>query len=103
MICGKCKSGNIRKHGFRYNKLGKKQRFQCIDCKYLFVVDDGFKKVKHKKEVIVRAIHQYNDGLSLSKIQNHLYQHDGVAISRVGILNWVNKYSGIIKKNSFHL
>ena len=103
IICEKCNSNKIRKHGFRYNKSGKKQRFQCKDCKYIFIIDDGFKKMKHKKEVIVRAIHQYNDGLSLSKVQNHLYQHDNTSISRSGILSWVKKYSNVIKKTSSHM
>lgn len=102
VVCGKCNSGKIRKHGFRYNQSGKKQRLQCVKCDYLFVIDDGFKKMKHKKEDVVRAIHQYNDGLSLSKIKNHLLQHDGVVISRTSVLNWVKKYSNFIKKTSSH-
>jgi len=56
--------------------------------------------MRKPKEAIVRAIHQLNDGLSLSKVKNHLHQHDKVDISRAGILYWVKKYSDLIKKTS---
>jgi len=56
--------------------------------------------MRKPKEAIVKAIHQINDGLSLSKVQNHLYQHDNLKVSRAGILYWVKKYSGLIKKKS---
>lgn len=100
--CPKCKSYSVARKGFRYNKSGKKQKYQCTikNCKTWFIYDDGFKRMRKPKEAIVRAIHQFNDGLSLSKIQNHLYQHDNVDVSCPGILYWVKKYSDLIKKNS---
>ena len=98
--CPNCKSKDIRKRGFRINKIGKKQKYQCYECKKWFVEDDGFKRMRKPKEAIVRAIHQLNDGLSLSKVKNHLHQHDKVDISRAGILYWVKKYSDLIKKTS---
>jgi len=98
--CPKCKSETIARKGFRHNQSGKKQKYQCTkkDCKTWFVYDDGFKRMRKPKEAIVRAIHQLNDGLSLSKVKNHLHQHDNVDISRAGILYWVKKYSDVIKK-----
>lgn len=103
--CPKCKSTSISRKGFRYNESGKKQKYQCgiKRCKAWFVYDDGFKGMRKPKEAIVRAIHQYNDGLSLSKIQNHLHQHDNVDVTPAGILHWVKKYSDLIKKNSIHM
>lgn len=100
--CPKCKSDTAARKGFRQNQSGKKQKYQCTkkDCKTWFVYDDGFKRMRKPKEAIVRAIHQLNDGLSLSKVKNHLYQHDDVEISRSGILYWVKKYSDLIKKTS---
>lgn len=100
--CPKCKSYEVAKKGFRHNQSGKKQKYQCTkkDCKAWFVYDDGFKRMRKPKEAINRAIHQYNDGLSLSKIKNHLHQHDDVDISRAGILFWIKKYSDFIKKTS---
>lgn len=99
-ICPSCQSSTIVKQGFRYNKIGKKQKYQCRDCKSYFVEDDGFKGMHFKPEIITRAVHMHIDGLSLSKVQNHLYQHDGVSVSRWSICKWDKKLSDIIKKNS---
>lgn len=100
VICPNCNSSRVAKKGFRYNRCGKKQKHQCTDCKSWFVIDDGFKRMRKPKKAIVKAIHQINDGLSLSKVQNHLYQHDNITVSRSGILYWVKKYSDLIKKKS---
>jgi len=97
------KSSNIVKAGFRFNQTGKKQRYYCKNSKHFFVPDDGFWKMKTPKEQIVKAIHQYNDGLSLSKVKNHLNQHENISRSRVAILSWVRKYSATLKKNSYHM
>lgn len=103
IICVFCKSSKFVRAGFRYNKLGKKQRYACKNCGRLFVPEDGFRKMKTPKELIAKAVHQYNDGLSLSKVKNHLHQHENIARSRVAILKWVNKYSDALKKTSYHL
>lgn len=102
ICCPKCKSNAVARKGFRHNQSGKKQKYQCTKkhCKTWFVYDDGFKRMRKPKEAIVRAIHQFNDGLSLSKVKNHLHQHDNVDISCPGILYWVKKYSDHIKKTS---
>src|SRR3989339_1118331 len=100
VFCIFCKkSTNLVKAGFRINKTGKKQRYLCNNCNRLFVPDDGFWKMKTQKELVVKAIHQYNDGLSLSKVKNHLNQHEKISRSRPAILYWVKKYSAALKKN----
>ena len=98
--CPSCKSKDVRKRGFRYNEAGKKQKYQCFDCKKWFVEDDGFKGMRHKKEDIIRAIHMHSDGLSLFKTQNHLWQHDGVKVTRMTISNWTKKYSVFLKSDT---
>lgn len=101
-VCSFCKkSSDIVKAGFRINQTGKKQRYFCNDCNHSFVPDDGFWKMKTSKDLIVKAIHQYNDGLSLSKVKNHLDQHENTSRSRVAILSWVKKYSADLKKTSY--
>jgi len=102
ILCPKCKSNLVSRKGFRNNLSGKKQKYQCTkkECKTWFVYDDGFKRMRKPKEAIVRAIHQLNDGLSLSKVKNLLHQHDNVDVSRAGILYWAKKYSDLIKKTS---
>ena len=101
MNCDYCGSSDVVKKGFRHNKSGKKQKFQCTKCKAWFVYDDGFKRMRKPKEAITRALHQINDGMSLSKVQNHFFQHDNIKVSRAGILYWIKKDdpNGIIPEN----
>ncbi len=97
MKCSKCKSAKIIKKGFKHNKSVKKQRYQCKKCNRCFIKNDGFKRMRHKPEDIVRAVHQHIDGMSLSKTQNHLFQHDNVKVSRQTINEWTKKYSIFLK------
>jgi len=53
--------------------------------------------MRFSPEVIVRAVHQHEDGFSLSKVQNHLWQHDNVRVTRWTISMWVRKYSDFLK------
>ena len=100
IVCELCRSKDVMKKGFRYNKTGKKQKHYCNKCNHWFVEDDGFKRMRFKPKIIVRAVHQYEDGLSLSKVKNHLNQHDYTKVTRWTILKWVKKYSYFLKKNS---
>ena len=98
-FCPKCKSKNIWKRGFRKNKIYKKQKYHCKDCDNWFIEDDGFKRMRFKKEIIVKAIHQHIDGFSLFKVQYHLWQHEGIKVSRKTILLWERKYSNFLKSD----
>lgn len=100
IICPQCKSKKIAKKGFRHNSLGKKQKYQCTKCKSWFVEDDGFKRMRHIPEDIVRAVHMHNDGMSLFKTKNHLWQHDGVKITRKTVSDWTKKYSLFLKSTT---
>jgi len=40
---------------------------------------------------------------SLSKVQNHLWQHDKVKVTRWTISLWIKKYSVFLKSGSFKL
>ncbi len=95
--CITCKSKNCVKRGIRKNKSVKKQKYICSDCGKWFVKDDGFKRMRYKPEIISRAIHMHHDGLSLFHVQNHLWQHDGVKVSRWAIAKWIRKYSLFLK------
>lgn len=99
IVCSSCKSSKILKQGYRKNKVGKKQKYQCIECKLWFVEDDGFKRMRYKPKIISRAIHMHNDGLSLFQVRNHLWQYDGVKVSREAIRRWVKKYSLFLKSD----
>ena len=98
--CPKCNSSAIVKRGTRKNNLVIKQRYRCNECRSTFVEPDGFERMRHKKEDIVRAIHMHNDGMSLFNTQNHLWQHDAVKVTRKTISDWTKKYSSFLKSAS---
>lgn len=97
--CPFCKKLSAVKQGYRKNRTFKKQKYQCLECWKWFIEDDGFKRMRHSPKDIVRAVHQCNDGLSLSQTQNHLWQHDGVKVSRETIRLWCKKYGNFLKSD----
>ncbi len=97
MICVFCKSKEVVKNGKRVRLVKTKQSYLCLTCERQFVAVDGFERMRHSPEIISRAVHQYEDGLSLSKVQNHLWQHDNVKVTRWTISQWVKKYSLFFK------
>ena len=98
--CPRCNADDIVKRGKRYNKIGPKQLYRCNKCRSIFVEPDGFERMRHKPEDITRAVHQYQDGFPLHKVKNHLWQHDGVRVSRWTISKWDKKYSLFLKSNT---
>ena len=98
--CPKCKSKEIIKRGFRYNRICKKQKYRCSKCGVWFVEDDGFKRMRHKPKIISRAIHMHNDGMSFADVKNHLWQYDGVKVSREAVRKWHKKYSLFLKSDT---
>ena len=99
MKCLKCKSEKVIKRGKNYNKSGEKQIYLCKNCNANFVEPDGFERMRYNKKDIARAIHLHNEGLSLFHVKDHLWQHDGVKVSRETVREWCNKYSNFLKKN----
>lgn len=97
MKCPKCKGEDISKRGKRYNKSGEKQLYLCNKCHRKFVEQDGFERMNFDRNDIVRAVHLHNEGLSLFQVKDHLWQHDGVKVSREAIREWCNKYSIFLK------
>ena len=95
--CPKCNGSDIVKRGKRYNKLCAKQLYRCNVCRLTFVEQDGFERMRNRKEIIVRAIHMHNDGMSLFTVQTHLWQHDKIKVTRWTISRWTNKYSSFLK------
>ena len=98
--CPFCKKLSAVRQGYRKNKVGKKQKYQCLECGRWFVEDDGFTRMRHKPEIIVRAIHMHNDGFSLFKTCYHLDQHDNVKVTKRTISQWTKKYSNFLKSSN---
>lgn len=77
-----------------------KQSYLCRSCNRQFIEPDGFERMRHKPEHIIRAIHMRNDGMSLYKVQNHLWQHDGIKVTLWTISQWLEKYSRFLKSHT---
>lgn len=99
--CIFCKALSVVKNGLRKRKVRTKQSFLCKNCGKQFVEADGFERMRHNPKDVLRAIHMYNDGMSLFSVQNHLWQHDGVKVTLWTISKWHKKFSNFLKSNSF--
>lgn len=95
ITCPDCKSKKIVLAGFRYNKLNKKQLRKCKNCNKKFTLDDGFLKMRFKKEHIKKAISLKNKGKSLAAIKDFLFYKYNVKVSRWAIAKWCKKYSSL--------
>ena len=95
--CIFCKSYFVVKNGLRKRNIRTKQSYLCKNCGRQFVEVDGFERMRHNPKHILRAIHMYNDGMSLFNVQNHLWQHDGVKITLWTISKWHKKFSNFLK------
>ena len=94
MECKYCGSKFLIKKGF----VRKKQLYKCKDCGHRFYLDGKFAGMKTDKHLIVSALNLYFDGLSLRKTQRNLKQIFEETVSQVTILNWIKKYSKLVKE-----
>lgn len=94
MNCKYCHSKNVTKKGIRHNK----QTYKCKDCSHIFVPNGKFSRMRNDKHIIVAALNFYYDGLSMRKTQRNLEQIFGEKVSQVTILNWIKKYSQLVKE-----
>lgn len=94
MNCKYCHSESVVKNG----KVKGKQVYKCKACGKRFVKNGKFAKMRTDKNIIVAAINLYYDGLSLRKTQKNLKRLFGKKVSQVTILNWIKKYSILVKE-----
>jgi transposase-like protein len=94
MNCKYCNSENVTKKGVRHGK----QTYKCKDCGHIFVANGKFSRMRNDKYLVVAALNFYYDGLSLRKAQRNLEQVSGEKVSQVTILNWIKKYSRLVKE-----
>ena len=60
-------------------------------------MNGSFSKMRTEKNLVVAALNFYYDGLSLRKAQRNIQQIFGERVSQVTILNWIKKYSKLVK------
>ncbi|MCV0398366.1 MAG: DDE-type integrase/transposase/recombinase [Nitrosarchaeum sp.] len=94
--CPKCLSSNITKHGIRHNKYGDIQRYSCKNCHKRFSINIGFEKMRATPQAITSAMQLYFTGESLRSVQKFL-RLQGVDVSHQTILNWITKYTKVMK------
>jgi transposase-like protein len=94
MQCKYCGSEKVVKNG----KVKGEQVYKCKDCGHRFFLNGSFSKMRNEKNIIVAALNFYYDGLSLRKAQRNLEQVFGEKVSQVTILNWIKKYSRLVKE-----
>jgi transposase-like protein len=95
--CIFCNSSNIEKDGIRHNKHGDIQKFHCIDCNRYFSYNIGFEKMKHNPQAVTTAMQLYFSGESLRNTKNSL-KLLGVHVSHQTVLNWIEKYTNLMKQ-----
>jgi len=94
MNCKYCNSENVTKKGVRHSK----QTYRCKDCGHIFVANGKFSRMRNDKNIVVAALNFYYDGLSLRKAQRNLEQIFGEKVSQVTILNWLKRFSRLVKE-----
>ncbi|NLD66834.1 MAG: IS1/IS6 family transposase [Crenarchaeota archaeon] len=94
MNCKYCGSEKIVKNG----TIKGTQVYKCKECKKRFFLNGKFAKMRNDKTMIVAALNFYYDGLSMRKAQRNLEQIFGEKITQVTILNWIKKYSILVKE-----
>jgi transposase-like protein len=94
--CIYCGSTNLIKKGIRKNKTGNIQKFQCQTCNKYFTFNIGFERMKHNPQAITTAMQLYFSGESLRNTEESL-QLLGAKVSYRTILNWIKKYTNLMK------
>ncbi len=94
--CIYCNSTNLKKKGIRKNKTGNLQKFYCNDCHKYMTFNIGFEHMKHNPQAITTAMQLYFSGESLRNTMRSL-ELLGVQVSYRTILNWIHKYTKIMK------
>ena len=94
MNCKYCNSEKVVKNG----SIKGTQVYKCKECGKRFFSNGKFARMKNDKNIVVAALNFYYDGLSLRKAQRNLEQIFGEKVSQVTILNWIKKYSLLVKE-----
>ena len=89
--CRFCGSTDLSKHG-KYKGV---QNYICKTCGKKSSEMDTYPRMKFPKELIVKALTYYYNGMSLKNISQTFDDLSGVYVSRPTIWNWIIKYSKV--------
>jgi len=93
-LCAYCNSDKIVRNG----KFKDKQRFMCRSCNRTFVAERDFKKYKGNGKIISLVLDLYFKGVSLRKIQDHLFQFYNFEIDHSTIYRWIRRFNKVISE-----
>ncbi len=99
-LCPKCYSTTITKNGFRKVKnRTKRQKYRCKKCTYRFILgENGFSNITSDPKIISESLNLVMSGVSYRNVARHIYSVHQVKISHPTIVNWVRKYTHLIKE-----
>ena len=92
VACRFCGSTDLSKYG----KYKDNQYYICNDCKRKSGELDTFPRMKYPKDLIVRALTYYYNGMSCRNIANTFNDMRNLDVSPSTIWRWIVKYSEIV-------
>lgn len=97
--CRFCRSANVVKAGWRYNRSGRKRRYLCKMCDRRFTIDDGFLHMRFKPATITAAVDLCWMSKSLRKAKNWLMRHwREWPKSHVSIWRGIHRFARLVKR-----
>ena len=99
-VCPRCNGTTIRKNGFRIIKNDqRRQRYSCKRCNYQFSQNENkFAMAYSDPKIITESLNLVMSGMSYRNAARHIHASHGITISHVSVLNWIGKYTKIIKE-----
>ncbi len=99
-ICPRCRYDSISKNGTHINKTNnvKKQKYKCPQCKYQFRESKDTIAMSHSDPIIIaEVLNLVTIGVSYRNIARSMKISRGVSITYGTVLNWIKKFTEIIK------
>lgn len=99
-MCPQCKYIRISKNRIYINKINnvKKQKYKCPRCKYQFRENKNNLVMSHcDPQIISEVLNLVTMGGSYRNVANHIQISHGITITHVTVLNWIKKFTKIIK------
>ncbi len=99
-ICPRCYCTTIRKNGFRLIKNDvRRQKYSCKQCHYQFIQNENrFGNIHSDPKIISESLNLVMSGMSYRNVTRHIKLSHGISITHVTILNWIKKFTYIIKE-----
>jgi transposase-like protein len=95
--CPICRSSNIIRKGFDYNKGFTTQRYLCKGCGYKFSDKGNARGLKGNPTLLIVAADLFFKGLSYRAIEDHLKKVYAADISYPTLCRWTHRFIRLLK------